>query len=80
MEVNRPLHPAERAALAIAAVASAWRPWVHPRWKDQRPALDWQSCRALHDAEAAPWGQVRSLLMVIEIGARKAREDLEASE
>lgn len=77
VEVNRPFHPAEKAALAIAAIPSAWRPAVHPRWKDQRPSLDWVAVRALHDPDTAPWGQVRTLLIIIEAGARKARAQTE---
>lgn len=70
---NRPLHPAEFEAWRIAASAGAWRPRLHPRWKDAaRPALDWPACRAAHDPEAAPWPEVRVMLAAIEVGARKA--------
>ena len=79
-EVNRPLHPAEREALSIAGCGGAWRPPNHPRMKDRRPSLDWASVRNIHDPEAAPWSQVRVMLIALEMGARRAKSEEEPSE
>ena len=69
---HAPRDPAELEAWRVTASAGAWRAKTHPRWTDaQRPVLDWPACRAAHDPDAAPWGEVRALLSAIEDGARK---------
>lgn len=69
------------AAWRLAQSSGIWRPRVHPRWKDQRPSLDWTAARAAHDeTEDASWGQVRQVLLRLEAGARDRREDDEGGE
>lgn len=69
-DLNRPTHPAEIEAWSIAGAGGAWAAPPHPRFKDRRPALNWAGVRNLHNPDAAPWGEVRPLLIALELAAR----------
>lgn len=78
--VNRPRHPAEREAWAIAGSRGAWRALEHPRWKDRPPALDWPAARQLHNPVFAPWDQVRPLLLALEAAAGEGAKERQTDE
>lgn len=65
----------------LAASFGVWRDRVHPRFKDQKPALDWAAVRSAFDpATGVPWAQLRAILFQLEAGARQGAAEASADD